>query len=146
MFTCVGLFFIHIKNRLSESVIQIQNTKQYGRQSCCFVLVFHNQANLWNIKYKDNLIRYHNIKEDRVIFLKIHIQEFIFYSSTLVGHNVWLSLILVGHFQFWVGQCPMSDRYFKCDIFKHNMLGIVSKYLYVSSHINIRIERTISYQ
>ena len=24
MFTCVGLFFIHIKNRLSESVIQIQ--------------------------------------------------------------------------------------------------------------------------
>ena len=113
MFTCVGLFFIHIKNRLSETVIQIQNTKQYGRQSCCFVLVFHNQANLWNIKYKDNLIRYHNIKEDRVIFLKIHIQEFIFYSSTLVGHNVWLSLILVGHFQFWVGQCPMSDRYFK---------------------------------
>ena len=98
MFTCVGLFFIHIENRLSESVIQIQNMKQYGRQSCCLVLVFHNQANLWNIKYKDNLIRYHNIKEDRVIFLKIHIQEFIFYSSTLAGHNVWLSLILVGHF------------------------------------------------
>ena len=57
----------------------------------CFVLVFHNQANLWNIKYKDNLIRYHSIKEDRVIFLKIHIQEFfiLLLWSDIMSGWVW---------------------------------------------------------
>ena len=30
-----------------------------------------------------------------------------------VGQNVWWQRYTVGHFQIFVGHCPMSDRYFK---------------------------------
>ena len=31
----------------------------------------------------------------------------------LVGQNVWWEWVLVGQIRILVGQCPMSDRYFK---------------------------------
>ena len=48
-----------------------------------------------------------------IIFLYLNICGKNCFLKKLVGQNVKQTFVFVGQFLRWVGQCPMSDHYFK---------------------------------
>ena len=57
------------------------------------------------------------------IFLYLNLCGKNCFLKRLVGQNVRETFVFIGQFLRWVGQCPMSDRYFKhcclCCIYKN---------------------------
>ena len=57
------------------------------------------------------------------IFLYLNLHGKNCFLKKFVGQNVRQTFVFVGQFLCWVGQCPMSDRYFKhCDDIKGDLI------------------------